>query len=144
MTPSLNIRIAQKEDCPAIGLLLDQLGYPTEPAFLTQKIMQLVDDPNHSLIVYDDGGVKGVISIHFVPQIAFANDYAIISYLTVDEWVRSKGIGRQLEEHCVTLAKARNCNKIELHSNIRRADAHRFYERQGYEESRKCFRKKLN
>ncbi len=139
----MSIRIANVNDAANIKLLLNQLGYPTQPEQLTDKISRLINHPDQSLVVYDNGGVKAVMSIHFVPQLALDGDFAIISYLAVDETARSEGIGRQLEEYCVRLAEGRNCDRIQVHCHIRRTEAHRFYERQGYQESRKYFIKSL-
>ncbi|MEJ2881850.1 GNAT family N-acetyltransferase [Pedobacter sp. GR22-6] len=140
----MGIRIANDKDIVKIGDLLAQLGYPTEPVFLREKILQLLGDSSHVLVVYEErGDVESVMSIHFVPQLALVGDFAIISYLAVDANSRSKGIGKALEEYCVELATERNCDRIQVHCNIRRTDAHRFYERQGYTESRKYFSKKL-
>ena len=138
------IRHAELRDLSGIGSLLDQLGYPAESEYLAKRIEQLISDPNHELLVYEDADlVSAVMSIHFVPQLALAGDFAIISYLAVDAAARSKGQGKLLEEHCVALAKDRKCDRIQVHCNIRRVDAHRFYERQGFVESRKYFSKKL-
>jgi GNAT superfamily N-acetyltransferase len=139
----MSIRIANINDAAIIQSLLNQLGYPTQLEQLTDKIVRLVNHPDESLIVFDDGRVKAVMSIHFTPQFALDGDFAIISYFAVDETARSEGIGRQMEEHCVQLAKDRNCDRIQVHCHIRRAEAHRFYERQGYQESRKYFIKSL-
>jgi GNAT superfamily N-acetyltransferase len=139
----MSIRIASINDAAVIKSLLNQLGYPTQSEQLTDKIAKLINHPDQSLVVYDNGGVKAVMSIHFVPQIALDGDFAIISYLAVDETARSEGIGRKLENYCVQLAENRNCDRIQVHCHIRRTEAHRFYERQGYEESRKYFIKRL-
>nr|WP_067060206.1 GNAT family N-acetyltransferase [Mucilaginibacter sp. L294] len=139
----MSIRIANINDAANIKSLLNQLGYPTQSEQLTDKIVKLINHPDQSLVVYDDAGVKAVMSIHFVPQIALDGDFAIISYLAVDESARSEGIGRKLEDYCVRLAEDRNCDRIQVHCNIRRTEAHRFYERQGYQESRKYFIKSL-
>lgn len=138
------IRSANIQDTTAIVSLLDQLGYPTKLDELLDKVRQLLKHPDHVLCVYEqDSTVLAVMSIHFVPQLALTGEFAVISYLAVDASARSLGIGKALEEHCAWIAKARNCDRIQLHCNIRRTDAHRFYERQGYEESRKYFSKRL-
>lgn len=139
----MNIRIANINDAVSIRSLLHQLDYPTQLEQLTNKIEKLINHPDQSLIVYDDGSVKAVMSIHFTPQLGLEGDFAIISYFAVDEAARSEGIGLKLEDYCVQLAKDRNCDRIQVHCHIRRTEAHRFYERQGYQESRKYFIKKL-
>ncbi|WP_151734634.1 GNAT family N-acetyltransferase [Paenibacillus tengchongensis] len=68
---------------------------------------------------------------------------ACISYLIVDSTVRSKGTGQQIEEYASRAARRRNCGNIQVHCHLRRIDAHRFYNRQGYSESPKYFTKLL-
>ena len=62
----------------------------------------------------------------------------------VDKTIRGKGIGREIEEYCVDVAKNRRCDRIEVHCHSRRLDAHRFYFRQGYIESPKYLMKKID
>ena len=137
----MNIRIARQEDAARISSLLSQLGHPMPESKLFDKIARLLSHPDHLLVVYAKHEVSAVMSVHFIPQLARDGDLAIVSYLVVDETSRSNGVGRALEEYCVAAAIERNCDRVEIHCNIRRTDAHRFYERQGYQEERKHFRK---
>lgn len=138
------IRHAQPTDTAAIRVLIAQLGYEP-PGKLEEKILRLSTHPDEILLVYElDTEVVAFLSLHFIPQIAVAGDFARISYFAVKDNVRSHGIGRQLEAHITRLARERNCDRIEVHCHTRRTDAHRFYERQGFEESPKYFIKTLD
>jgi len=140
----MSIRKAELKDANAIRILMEQLGYPTEEGFISKKLEAFSDRTDHADLVYEwEGMVAGYISIHFIPQIAFEADYAVISYFVVDDNFRSKGIGKALEEHCTALAIERKCKRIMVHSNARRIDAHRFYLRQGFVEYPKDFVKFL-
>ena len=140
----MGIRTANVGDWKGISLLLNQLDYPDTESFIKQKIATLVMDSNEELLVYEaDERVIAFISIHFIPQIAVKGDFARISYFAVDTNIRSKGIGRKIEEYCTDLAIKRNCDRIEVHCHSRREDAHRFYTRQGFTESPKYFTKML-
>ena len=137
------IRNAQPTDTEAIQTLIISLGYPP-PKDLHEKIERLTAHPDEILLVYElDTEVVAFLSLHFIPQLAVEGDFVRISYFAVKDSARSHGIGRQLEEHVTTLARQRNCDRIEVHCHSRRTDAHRFYERQGYEESPKYFIKSL-
>jgi GNAT superfamily N-acetyltransferase len=141
----MSIRSAQAGDSPAIEQLLDQLGYTGTAGFLPKKLEGMLADPNERLLVYETtAGVVAFISVHFIPQIAVAGDFARISYFSVADSVRGQGIGREMEEYAVMLAKERGCDRMEVHCHTRRVDAHRFYFRQGYEESPKYLMKRLN
>ncbi|MHB1122128.1 MAG: GNAT family N-acetyltransferase [Ramlibacter sp.] len=144
MPPQLEIRDAAPGDLPDLARLLAQLGYPGAESFLASRMWQLAAHPDALLLVAHAGGrILGFISLHFMPQIALAGDFCRISYLCVDEQARSLGVGAVLEQRAVAEARARRCDRIELHSHARRHDAHRFYVRQGYEESPKYFVKRL-
>jgi GNAT superfamily N-acetyltransferase len=132
------VRKATPRDINAIAVLLDQLGYPGSKEFLEGKLQRLINHSDEELIVYEENSeVVAVMSIHFIPQIALEGDFARISYFSVDGSVRSQGIGRLMEEHCTQLAQDRKCDRIEVHCNERRSEAHRFYFRQGYKEAPK-------
>ena len=140
----MSIRKAILADQPAISILLNQLGYPGTETFLLQNLAVMLDQPTSEVFVYElDEKVAGFIAIDFIPQLATKGDFARISCFAVDETIRSKGVGRLLEEYCIRLATERKCDRIEVHCHSRRVDAHRFYERQGYEESPKYFIKML-
>jgi GNAT superfamily N-acetyltransferase len=140
----MSIRSALLSDGPAIEQLLDQLGYTGTDRFLPQKLRQMLADSDERLLVYETtAAVVAFISVHFIPQIAVAGDFARISYFSVADSVRGQGIGREMEEYAVMLAKERGCDRIEVHCHSRRVDAHRFYSRQGYEESPKYLMKRL-
>lgn len=139
------IRNARVEDWKSIGNLLTQLGYPDWEPFLESRVAELIADPKERLMVYEDhdGSILACISLHFIPQLALKGEFARISYFAVDHTARSRGIGRAIEEYCTQAARERGCALIEVHCHSRRTDAHRFYYRQGYEESPKYLIKRL-
>jgi N-acetylglutamate synthase-like GNAT family acetyltransferase len=140
----MNIRKAEVKDAEVIARLLEQLGYPTENGLVARRLSLLTDNDEHlDVVVEVENNILGFMSLHFIPQIAFDADYAVISYLVVDEKTRKQGIGRILEEYAVEITVKRGCRRIFLHSNARRTDAHRFYLRQGYQEYAKAFVKYL-
>ncbi|CAH2717620.1 hypothetical protein BACCIP111895_04836 [Neobacillus rhizosphaerae] len=141
----MGIRKAKVEDWKALSELLNQLGYPDTETFVKEKIEKLLIHPDEELLIYEeDEKVIAFISLHFIPQLAVKGDFARISYFAVNTTIRSKGIGRKIEEYCTDLAKKRNCDRIEVHCHSRRVDAHRFYTRQGFTESPKYYMKMMN
>lgn len=138
------IRKATIADKEILVQLMNELDYPQTEPFIERRISELLAHSDHELFLYEvDGDVAGCISIHYIPQLALAGDIAIISYLAVRKGVRSRGIGKLLEDHAVQQAALRKCDRIQVHSSLRRVDAHRFYERQGYVESPKYFSKSV-
>ena len=93
-------------------------------------------------IAKNDDVVMGVCSVRI------NQDWHYIKTATVDEIIvnkdhRKKGIGRSLLEKACEYSKENKCYRIELHSNIHRTDAHRFYEEFGFDKSSFYFKKKL-
>ncbi len=58
----------------------------------------------------------------------------------VDARHRSKGYGEVLIRHAVEEARKAGCYKVSLTSNKRRTEAHRFYERLGFQRTHEAFR----
>ena len=140
----MKIRQADPKDAQKVSELLAQLDYPVSAEFVEKKITALSRHPDAELIIGESAGqVVAVLSVHYIPQLAVAGDFARISYFCVDESKRSRGFGRQLEQYCEEVARDRGCDRIEVHSHSRRTGAHRFYGRQGYGESPKYLIKML-
>lgn len=138
------IREARMADAPSIVSLLDALGYPGTDVFINDRLLQLLSHPDETLLVsVENEIVTGVISLHFIPQIALAGDFCRISYFCISSGARGKGTGKALEERAVEIATQRGCDRMEVHSHSRRTGAHRFYSRQGYAESPKYLYKSL-
>lgn len=136
MNPQL--RSAAAGDIPALVELLAQLGYPGTGRFLADRLRDLAAHPEAVVQVAESGGtVLGLISLHFIPQLALAGDFCRIGYLCVAERARGSGVGAQLLAFAEAQARSRGCDRIELHSHARRVDAHRFYAREGFVESPK-------
>lgn len=58
-----------------------------------------------------------------------------IEGVRVSKEVRSSGLGKKMMEYAIDLAKASHCGLVQLTTDKTRLDAHRFYERLGFEES---------
>lgn len=140
--PIRNIKLT---DAQAIRNMLEQLGYPLSIEQINEKLALLLNSPNDIVYVYeDDKKVVGFITLHFSIQLAFEGSFCEIGYFVVDSNVRSKGIGRMLEEKACQVAIAQGCSQINVFSMIHRADAHRFYQRHGYTQIEKFFNKELS
>jgi ribosomal protein S18 acetylase RimI-like enzyme len=143
MSP-IYLRPATLEDCAVIAALLDDLGYPVDRDFLTRSIQrQLSHDDAALLVAVVENAVVGMMSLHFIPQLALPGDFCRISYLCVSPEARGQGIGTALELHAYQMAQERGCDRMEVHSHSRRLQAHRFYTRQGYTESPKYWVKRV-
>ncbi len=58
---------------------------------------------------------------------------AIVEDVCVDPGLQGQGIGRSLMDHAMAQARAAGCYKLTLSSNLRRGEAHAFYDALGFE-----------
>ncbi|ARJ40788.1 GNAT family N-acetyltransferase [Pantoea alhagi] len=139
----MNIRPAQTKDSFALIALLHELGYGGTEGLMDHRLQQLIDHPDEMLMVAEDRQtVLGFLSLHFIPQLALAGDFARISYFCIADGERSKGVGQHLLQHAEQLARERGCDRMEVHCHEARIKANQFYTREGYSES-PCYRIKL-
>ena len=69
--------------------------------------------------------------------------YALIENVVVDEAARGAGHGERLLRYMIDEARAAGCYKVVLTSRKSRQDAHRFYERIGFERRARASRHTL-
>lgn len=132
----MKIRLAEAADSFALSALLTELGYDNTETFIERRLAQLIDDQTEELLVAVHGStVLGFLSLHFIPQLALAGDFARVSYFCIAEGERSKGAGQQLLKHAESLAKQHGCDRMEVHCHEHRIKANAFYAREGYSES---------
>jgi GNAT superfamily N-acetyltransferase len=128
---------------------LSQLGeLPDEAPRLpgaaeTESLRALLTDDRSSCYVLDaDGEVEGTLTLYILPNLTHGGrPIAIVESVVVDQRAQGSGFGRLLMAYAEAQARAAGCYKIALTSNRRRADAHRFYERLGYERTHQGFTK---
>jgi GNAT superfamily N-acetyltransferase len=149
--PKPVIREATEKDLPQLIALLAQLA-PNEPEredlssplpyeyHLTLRRIQ--ETPGlHVFVVVEGEKVVGSLALTVVPNLSHrATSWANIENMIVDEAHRSKKYGELLIKHAIEVAREAGCYRISLTSNKRRTDAHRFYERLGFERTHEAFR----
>jgi GNAT superfamily N-acetyltransferase len=150
---TLLIREATAEDLQAIVRLHeeDSLGShgdvwsdATRPAY-EEAFASIRRSPDNLLYVAADGDmVVGTFQLTFIPNLTGRGALRVkVESVKVSGVRRSRGIGALMMEHAERVARARGAKLVELTSNAKRVDAHRFYERIGYEQSHKGFNKAL-
>ncbi|CAI0693194.1 aminoalkylphosphonic acid N-acetyltransferase [Serratia entomophila] len=141
----MEIRNAVMADREAIAALMAALDYAGTEAFIEARLAQLLAHPDEAVLVAaDEEGVLGVLSLHFLPQLALAGDICRISYFCVDDRARGAGVGQRLLAEGEALARLRGCDRLEVHCHSRRERAHAFYQREGFFEAPKYFAKLLS
>ncbi|UUN27976.1 GNAT family N-acetyltransferase [Streptomyces sp. FIT100] len=147
----LQIRPASPADIPAIVAMLadDPLGArresPDDLTPYTAAYERLANDPNQCLIVAErEGRVVGTLQLTVIPGLSRRGaTRSIIEAVRIHTDERGGGLGTQLIEWAVDESRRRNCRLVQLTSDATRIDAHRFYERLGFEASHLGFKRAL-
>ena len=124
---------AEKEDVKRVYELICDMEQSTLPYGEFERIfLAQLEDGDYCCLVYRrDGECVGVLNLRFEEQLHHAGKIAEIMELAVDGRYRNRGLGRELLERAIELAKELGCMQIELACNRLRRDAHRFYLRAG-------------
>jgi len=147
------IREARAEDLEAIVRLHeeDSLGShgdawlpETRPAYEAAFAAISRSADNQLFVATDGDAVVGTFQLTFIPNLTGRGALRVkVESVKVSAARRSQGIGARMMAHAETVARARGARLLELTSNGKRTDAHRFYERIGYDQSHKGFKKAL-
>jgi GNAT superfamily N-acetyltransferase len=141
----LKIRDAVIQDADQIAGLLKELGYPNTAPFAAQKIRELSNGENDTVLVAEIvGRVLGVAHLHVAELFHEQGRLGRIMALVVTSSERRRGIGRKLMAKLETAAHKAGCVKMEITSGGHRNDAHEFYGSLGYVEKRRRFVKELH
>ncbi len=87
--------------------------------------------PSYRLFVFCDAQSKIVGSYTLLVMHNLAHQgkpAAVVEDVVVDESLRGRGIGKQMMQHAMTLAREAGCYKLALNSNMQRERAHAFYD----------------
>ena len=123
-------------DEAGMSRLLDQLGYPSAPATLRERIDQLDETANNPVFVaIDRQQLQGLIGLHWTETLFTPAPVARITVLVVAEEARGRGIGRQLVEAGIDIAREAGCRTIEVTTALPRCDAQNFYRASGFSET---------
>ena len=145
MTADLEIRRAEREDLPAIVALFanDHIGGhgdTTDPEAFDDYLAafeKISASAHQTLYVACLGGeVVGTFQTAVSTSLpGRGSSSLIIESVQTREDMRGRGIGESMVRHAIAEARAKAATKVRLTSNVARIDAHRFYERLGFERS---------
>ena len=113
-------------DLPA----LEETAFPKE--IFTWGYDAILANSSHLLLVAEEQGkVQGVLHLRMEFQLHHCDRIAEIMELIVSPAARSKGVGKALITAVKEQALLHHCVQIEVTSNQKRTNAHRFYQREG-------------
>ena len=99
-------------------------------------------DPNQLLAVAESGGqVIGVLQLSFIPGLTRRGMWrGQIERVRVAAGERGSGVGRAMVEWAIGECRNRGCGLVQLTSDERRSDAHRFYEALGFQATHRGYK----
>ena len=109
---------------------------PADPAYV-EALRAIQAEPNsRQLVAVEDGAIVGCFQLNFLPGLGRHGSWrAQIESVRVATQRRNGGIGAAMMRWAIEQARQRGCALVQLTTDKRRADAHRFYRRLGFEAS---------
>ncbi|MEU4267830.1 GNAT family N-acetyltransferase [Streptomyces sp. NPDC026092] len=147
----LEIRPATTDDLPDIVAMLadDPLGAqresPDDLTPYTAAFERLAQDPHQHLVVAVRGAmVVGTLQLTVIPGLSRrGSTRSVIEGVRIHAQERGSGLGTQLIEWAIEESRRQDCQLVQLTSDTTRTDAHRFYERLGFEATHLGFKMNL-
>jgi GNAT superfamily N-acetyltransferase len=153
MHGNLIIREASESDLPALIAMFaaDDVGGhgdTTDPAAFpdyARAFAAIAASPDQTLYVAERGGeVVGTFQTMITTSLTGRGSSSmIIEAVQTRGDLRGQGIGARMIEFSIAEAKGRGVRLVQLMSNAKRKDAHRFYERLGFKPSHLGFKMAL-
>jgi len=133
ISKELKIRQAEIKDAQKIAILSEQLGYSLTNQQVKQRLAKIQSNDAHIFYVATlaDEDVIGWVHAYICDLIIMPTQ-ALLFGLVVDENYRHNGIGHALMQKIEQWAYLAGCEGVILRSNVKRQEAHLFYEKIGY------------
>lgn len=126
------IRSATLDDAESIAGLSDQLGYPTSPERMRERLAIVLPRKDQQIFAAErDGLLVGWLhaaKIEMVESDPFAEIYGLV----VRDTERGQGTGPLLLRAAEAWAAVQGLPKVRVRCNVVRERTHRFYEREGF------------
>lgn len=139
---TVSIRLATPEDLPDVLKLYHQSGLD-EGCGLTlaeaeQWFQRLQQYPNYRLWVatlkeLDDRRVGTFTLLVMDNLVHHGSPSGIVEGVAVDPAFQGQGIGQQMMQFAIDQCRTAGCYKLSLSTNLKRQDAHAFYESLGFQ-----------
>ena len=119
----------------------DDPEHAPDPAYLA-ALAAIDADPHHELLIAElDGARVGTLQLSRIPGIPGRGLWrGQIENVHIASSHRNLGLGSEMIRWAIERLRAGGCGLVQLTSNKLRTDAHRFYERLGFQRSHEGFK----
>ncbi len=145
----MEIRKLTEEDLPSLLELYAQLDSANAELQLEPSLKVWKEIEENKNIIYigavDQGKVVATCFAVIIPNLTNHNrPMCFIENVVTDQNYRKQGLGKKVIDEAIRIAKENNCYKAFLESGVQRTEAHKFYEKLGFNsDSKKAFLMKL-
>ena len=131
------VREAVKNDLDELlklYLYLHEDSIPKHDSHLEKTWEQIMEDPNHHLIVKEiDGHIVSSCVCVIIPNLTRnVRPYAFVENVVTHEDYRCKGYAGECLDYAKKIAESENCYKMMLLTGSKKPETLRFYEKSGY------------
>ena len=137
--PDIEIRDAVEGDLAEVLRVLAESGIDGAHSFTVDEAREhlgrIRQRSNYRLLVaLADGEILGTYSLVIVDKLGKRGMPAgVVEDVAVSPSAQRKGVGRAMMAHAIEECRKAGCYKVALSSNLKRTDAHGFYESLGFE-----------
>lgn len=138
-------RRAEARDLTAIIAMLadDVLGaaredpsLPLNKAYLDAFAAIERDENQFLLVVECDGEVAGCLQLSFIPGLSRLGMWrGQVESVRIAAAFRGQGLGEKMLQWVIATCREKSCGLVQLHTDVTRKDAIRFYEKLGFKAS---------
>jgi len=136
------LRVASLDDAGILAALMSEMDdeaqdpvTPADTAAMRESLVGMAVYPNFRAYILqdDEGNAIATFSLMIFSGPAHLNaKQAMLDAVVVTRAWRGKGVGKSLIRHALDIAAQAGSYKMGLSSNLKRVDAHRFYEDNGF------------
>jgi GNAT superfamily N-acetyltransferase len=139
---NLSIRLATVEELPDVLRLYHDTGVERDSSLTLadaeQWFQRIQQYPNYTLWIatlkeLDDRRVGTFALLVMDNLVHHGSPSGIVEGVAVDPELQGQGIGRQMMQVAMAQCRAAGCYKLSLTTNLRRKEAHAFYESLGFQ-----------
>jgi GNAT superfamily N-acetyltransferase len=139
---AVSIRLATPEDLPDVLRLYHQSGLDQDGGFTLaeaeQWLQRLQQYPSYRLWVATleelDGRRVGTFTLLVMDNLVHhGSPSGVVEGVAVDPAFQGQGIGKQMMQFAIDQCRAAGCYKLSLSTNLKRKEAHAFYESLGFQ-----------
>jgi GNAT superfamily N-acetyltransferase len=133
MAVGLTVRLAVAGDAAQMSELFTQFEHPSPAEPIPARLDRVIAHNGQAFVAEGETGLLGVATTQIMWSLVEDEPRLMLTALVVREDTRGQGVGRALIAAIEAWGRARGAARVVVTTALRRAGAHAFYERLGFE-----------